>query len=99
MAPTRSAFSEKPHSTPANCARNRLRKVLADRRRSGTIRGVPQAVSDASGGKSGDLPGDLDAFDLLRALIGVSHVGSGADWQQSARRLEDILIAGSRSLK
>lgn len=49
--------------------------------------------------KSGDLRRDLDAFDLLRALIGVSHVGSGADWQQSARRLVDILIAGSRPRK
>ena len=49
--------------------------------------------------KSGDLRRDLDAYDLLRALIGVSHVGSGADWQQSARRLVDILIAGSRPLK
>jgi AcrR family transcriptional regulator len=49
--------------------------------------------------KSGDLRRDLDAFDLLRALIGVSHVGSGANWQQSARRLVDILIAGSRPLK
>ena len=49
--------------------------------------------------RSGDLQRDLDAFDLLRALIGVSHVGSGADWQQSARRLVDILIAGSRPLK
>jgi AcrR family transcriptional regulator len=49
--------------------------------------------------RSGDLRRDVDAFDLLRALIGVSHVGSGADWQQSARRLVDILIAGSRPLK
>jgi AcrR family transcriptional regulator len=49
--------------------------------------------------KSGDLRRDLDASDLLRALIGVSHVGFGADWQQSARRLVDILIAGSRPLK
>ena len=49
--------------------------------------------------RSGDLRRDLDAFDLLRALIGVSHVGSGADWQHSARRLVDILIAGSRPLK
>jgi AcrR family transcriptional regulator len=49
--------------------------------------------------RSGDLRRDLDAFDLLRALIGVSHVGSGADWQQSARRVIDILIAGSRPLK
>ena len=43
--------------------------------------------------------GDLEASDLLRALIGVSHVGSGADWQQSARRLVDILITGSRPAK
>jgi AcrR family transcriptional regulator len=49
--------------------------------------------------RSGDLRRDLDAYDLLRALIGVSHVDSGADWQQSARRLVDILIAGSRPLK
>src|SRR6202167_1032384 len=49
--------------------------------------------------RSGDLRRDLYAYDLLRALIGVSHVGSGADWQQSARRLVDILIAGSRPLK
>lgn len=46
--------------------------------------------------KSGDIRSDLEPFDLLRALIGVSHVGSGPDWQQSARRLVDILIAGSR---
>jgi AcrR family transcriptional regulator len=49
--------------------------------------------------KSGDLRRDLDAYDLLRALIGVSQVGSGSDWQQSARRLVDILIAGSRPLQ
>jgi AcrR family transcriptional regulator len=49
--------------------------------------------------RSGDLRRDLDAHDLLGALIGISHVGSGTDWQQSARRLVDILIAGSRPLK
>jgi AcrR family transcriptional regulator len=49
--------------------------------------------------KSGDIRRDLDAFDLLRALIGVSHVNSGPDWRQSARRLVDILIAGSRPVK
>jgi AcrR family transcriptional regulator len=49
--------------------------------------------------KSGDVRKDLDASDLLRAVIGVSHVGSDPDWQQSARRLVDILIAGSRPLK
>ena len=46
--------------------------------------------------KSGDIRGDLDPFDLLRALIGVSNVASSPDWQQSARRLVDILISGSR---
>ena len=46
--------------------------------------------------KNGDIRKDIDPFDLLRALIGVSHVPAGPDWQQSARRLVDILIAGSR---
>ena len=49
--------------------------------------------------KSGDIRDDLDPFDLLRALIGVSNVASTPDWQQSARRLVDILISGSRTLK
>lgn len=49
--------------------------------------------------ENGDLRQDLDSFDLLRALIGVSHVPAGPDWQQSARRLVDILIAGSQALK
>jgi AcrR family transcriptional regulator len=49
--------------------------------------------------KSGDMRRDLEPFDLLRALIGVSHVASGPDWQQSARRLVDILITGSRPIR
>ena len=49
--------------------------------------------------KSGDIRSDLEPFDLLRALIGVSHVASGPDWQQSARRLVDILITGSRPVE
>jgi AcrR family transcriptional regulator len=49
--------------------------------------------------KNGDIRRDLDPFDLLRALIGVSHVASGSGWQQSARRLVDILITGSRPIK
>lgn len=49
--------------------------------------------------KSGDVRKDVDASDLLRAIIGVSLVNSGPDWQQSARRLVDILIAGSRTGK
>ena len=45
--------------------------------------------------KSGDICKDLEPFDLLRALIGVSNVATGPDWQESARRLVDILIKGS----
>jgi AcrR family transcriptional regulator len=49
--------------------------------------------------KSGDLRKDVEPFDLLRALIGVAHVPAGPDWQQSARRLVDILIAGCRPFR
>jgi AcrR family transcriptional regulator len=49
--------------------------------------------------KSGNIRKDLDPIDLLRALIGVSNVASSPDWQQSARRLVDILITGSRPVK
>jgi AcrR family transcriptional regulator len=49
--------------------------------------------------KSGDIRKDLDPVDLLRALIGVANVASSPDWQQSARRLVDILLSGSRAIK
>jgi len=45
---------------------------------------------------SGDIRADLEPLDLLRALIGVSNVGSGPEWKKSARRLVEILITGSR---
>jgi AcrR family transcriptional regulator len=46
---------------------------------------------------NGDIRADIDAVDLLRALVGVSTVSNSPDWKQSARRLVDILIAGSRT--
>jgi AcrR family transcriptional regulator len=49
--------------------------------------------------QSGDIRKDIEPFDLLRALIGVSSWGSGPDWPQSAKRLVDILITGSRPTK
>jgi AcrR family transcriptional regulator len=49
--------------------------------------------------KSGDIRKDLDPVDLLRALVGVSNVATSPDWQQSAKRLVDILITGSRPIK
>jgi hypothetical protein len=49
--------------------------------------------------KGGDIRKDLDPVDLLRALVGVSNVSTSPDWQESAKRLVDILIAGSRPVK
>jgi AcrR family transcriptional regulator len=46
--------------------------------------------------ESGYIRRDLDPIDLLRALIGVANVATNPDWRQSARRLVDILISGSR---
>jgi AcrR family transcriptional regulator len=51
------------------------------------------------GVKNGDIRKDIDPGDLLRALVGSAHVASIPDWEQSARRLVDILIAGSRTIK
>lgn len=45
----------------------------------------------------GHIRDDLDPSDLLRALIGASHLATDPDWQQSARRLVDILITGARA--
>lgn len=62
-------------------------------------------IQEALGGlvrrgiKSGDIRKDLDPIDLLKALVGVAFMSSSPDWQQSARRLVDILIAGSRPLE
>jgi AcrR family transcriptional regulator len=61
----------------------------------GLIQGAMESLVQRAK-ESGDIRRDTDASDLLRAMIGVSLVGSGPDWQQSAKRLVDILIAGSR---
>jgi AcrR family transcriptional regulator len=61
----------------------------------GLIQGAMESLVQRAK-ESGDMRRDTDASDLLRAMIGVSLVGSGPDWQQSAKRLVDILIAGSR---
>lgn len=49
--------------------------------------------------RSGDIRKDLDPIDLLRALVGVANVATSPGWQQSARRLVEILILGARPLK
>jgi AcrR family transcriptional regulator len=48
--------------------------------------------------ESGDIRKDLEPLDLLRALVGVSNVASGPGWAQSAKRLVEILILGSRPI-
>ncbi len=45
--------------------------------------------------ESGDIRSDIDPLDFLRALVGVSNVASAPSWPQSAKRMVDILIAGS----
>ena len=78
-----------------------------------TLLGDPKKVFEASYAKmhqairalvkravdSRDIRKDLDPVDLLHALVGVANVATSPDWQQSAKRLVDILIAGSRPVK
>jgi AcrR family transcriptional regulator len=45
---------------------------------------------------SGDLRSDTEPNDFVRALIGVFHTTALPGWESSARRIVDILIAGSR---
>ncbi len=44
--------------------------------------------------ESGAIKLELDPLDLLRALAGVANVSGGAHWEERAKRLVDILIAG-----
>jgi len=46
--------------------------------------------------ESGDVRKDVDPIDLLGAVVGVAHMQLTPDWQQSARRVVGILVAGSR---
>ncbi len=46
---------------------------------------------------SGELRSDTVPGDFVRAMIGVFHTTALPGWEESARRLVDILIAGSRS--
>jgi AcrR family transcriptional regulator len=49
--------------------------------------------------ESGDIRRELEPIDLLKALVGVAYMSSSPDWQPSAKRLVDILIAGSQRVK
>ena len=43
-----------------------------------------------------DLRADTDPEDFVRVLVGIFHTTSSPGWEQSGRRVVDILIAGSR---
>ncbi len=45
---------------------------------------------------SGDLRSNTEPNDFVRALVGVFHTTAWPGWELSARRIVDILIAGSR---
>ena len=45
--------------------------------------------------QSGDLQADLDADDIVRALLGVFHTTALPGWESSARRIVGILINGT----
>jgi AcrR family transcriptional regulator len=49
--------------------------------------------------ESGDLHADTDPEDFIRALVGVFHTTAQAGWEASARRIVEILIAGSRATR
>jgi hypothetical protein len=46
---------------------------------------------------SGDLRPETNPDDFVRALVGIFHTTASPGWEPSARRLVDVLIAGSRS--
>ncbi len=46
---------------------------------------------------SGEIVFNMDPLDLLRALAGVANISADKDWNQSAKRLVDILIAGMQT--
>ena len=47
---------------------------------------------------TGDLRADVDPNDFVRALVGVFHTTALPGWEASARRIVDMLIAGSRGV-
>ena len=60
----------------------------------GAIRALVKRAIDG-----GEMRSDIDPVDLLKALVGVAYMSATPDWQQSARRLVDILISGSRPVR
>ena len=47
--------------------------------------------------ESGDIVSDIAPDDVIRAMIGFTHINPGPGWDTSARRLIDIFMNGLRS--
>ena len=48
--------------------------------------------------QSGDIRSDINPVDHILAIVGVTFFGTSEDWKESATRLVEILIQGSRPL-
>ncbi|UWZ84109.1 TetR/AcrR family transcriptional regulator [Occallatibacter riparius] len=46
--------------------------------------------------KRGEIRREVEAQDLIGALVGLAHFAPGAEWKRSAQRLVELLIAGAR---
>lgn len=68
-----------------------LRSYSSERLTAGVKMLLDRAVA------SGDLRPDLDAADILRALIGMCYIHDQPGWKESAGRLLDVFIEGLRA--
>jgi len=59
------------------------------------VRGAATTIYDRAI-KSGDIRPDINPVDHILAIVGVTFFGTSEDWKESATRLVDILIRGSR---
>jgi hypothetical protein len=59
------------------------------------VRGAATMIYDRAI-KSGDIRPDINPVDHILAIVGVTFFGASEDWKESATRLVDILIRGSR---
>lgn len=61
------------------------------------VRGAAALIYDRAI-KSGDIRPDINPVDHILAIVGVTFFGPTEDWKESATRLVDILMRGSRPL-
>ncbi len=59
------------------------------------VRAAVTAIYDRAV-QAGDIRPDINPLDHIRAIVGVTFLGTSEDWKGSATRLVDILLIGSR---